>query len=41
MGRLASVMGAVKIASRGGQNHSATRDDIASRYRRAFGETLW
>ncbi|HCX32297.1 MAG TPA: carbohydrate kinase family protein [Rhodocyclaceae bacterium] len=40
-GRLASVMGAVKIASRGGQNHSATRDDIASRYRRAFGETLW
>ena len=28
-GRLASVMGALKVSSRGGQNHSPTRDDIA------------
>lgn len=40
-GRLASLMGSIKIASRGGQNHALTRDEIASRYRRAFGETLW
>ncbi|GAB4168310.1 MAG: carbohydrate kinase family protein [Rhodocyclaceae bacterium] len=40
-GRLASVMGSIKIASRGGQNHSATREEIASRYRRAFGESVW
>lgn len=28
IGRLASVMGAIKIKSQGGQNHSPTRDDI-------------
>jgi adenosine kinase len=39
--RLASVMGAIKIAHRGGQNHKPTRADIAARYREAFGETLW
>jgi adenosine kinase len=38
--RLASVMGSIKIASRGGQNHAPTRDDIAIRYRSAFGDTL-
>ncbi len=27
-GRLASLLGAMKIASRGGQNHLATRDEI-------------
>lgn len=36
-GRLASVMGAIKIAHRGAQNHRPTRDEIAERYRRAFG----
>ena len=39
-GRLASLMGAIKIAHRGGQNHKPGRDEIASRYQRAFGETL-
>ncbi len=36
-GRLASVMGSIKIAHRGGQNHKPTREDIANRYRKAFG----
>jgi len=40
-GRLASVMGALKIASRGGQNHKPTRADIARRYREAFGVSPW
>ena len=40
-GRLASLMGAIKIASRGGQNHTPSRDDIAEAYRAAFGTTLW
>lgn len=37
-GNLASVMGSIKIASRGGQNHAIDIDTIASRYRKAFGE---
>jgi len=40
-GQLASLMGALKIAQRGGQNHKPTRDDIAARYREAFGHDLW
>jgi adenosine kinase len=40
-GRLASLMGAMKIASRGGQNHVATRDEIGLRYRQAFGTSIW
>jgi len=40
-GRLASLLGAMKIASRGGQNHVATRDEIGSRYRQAFGTSIW
>ena len=39
--QLAAVMGAIKIAHRGGQNHQPSRADIASRYREAFGEELW
>ncbi|OIQ84099.1 adenosine kinase [mine drainage metagenome] len=39
-GRLASVMGAIKIASRGGQNHRPTRADIEARYRQAFGTEI-
>ncbi|HET7729715.1 MAG TPA: carbohydrate kinase family protein [Usitatibacter sp.] len=39
-GQLASVMGAIKIAHRGGQNHRPSRDDIARRMRAAYGETL-
>lgn len=34
IGRLASVMGAIKIQSQGGQNHSPTRDDIETLYTR-------
>jgi len=40
-GNLASVMGAIKIASRGGQNHAIDRDIVAERYRAAFGELPW
>jgi adenosine kinase len=40
-GRLASLMGSIKIAHRGGQNHKLTRDDIAGRYSAAFGDNLW
>jgi len=40
-GRLASLMGAVKIASRGGQNHHATKNELAARYREAFGASIW
>ncbi|OGA67160.1 MAG: sugar kinase [Betaproteobacteria bacterium RIFCSPLOWO2_12_FULL_68_20] len=40
-GRLASVMGTIKIAHRGAQNHAPSRDEIEARYRRAFGGSLW
>ena len=39
-GRLASLMGAVKIACRGGQNHAPDRAAIAGRFRSEFGEEL-
>jgi len=38
--RLASVLGAIKIAHRGGQNHRPARAAIASRFHEAFGEAL-
>jgi adenosine kinase len=40
-GRLASLMGSIKIAYRGGQNHALSQDEIARRYEEAFGETLF
>ncbi len=40
-GRLASLMGAIKIASRGGQNHHFTRDEIAQRFKESFGNRIW
>jgi adenosine kinase len=40
-GRLASLMGALKIAHRGGQNHSYTRDEIGERYYSSFGTRIW
>lgn len=40
-GRLASLLGAIKIAHRGGQNHEFTRESIASAYKREFGHALW
>jgi adenosine kinase len=39
-GRLAALMGALKIASQGPQNHHPSREEIAERYRLAFGEHL-
>ena len=40
-GRLASLLGSIKIAQRGGQNHRFTRDEIAQRYRESFGTGIW
>ena len=40
-GRLASVLGALKIAHRGGQNHHFTRDEITAHFKQNFGTTLW
>ena len=40
-GRLASLLGSLKIAHRGGQNHRPARDEIATRFRAAFDEDLW
>jgi adenosine kinase len=35
-GRLASLMGSIKIAHQGGQNHAPTRSEIAARFKDAF-----
>jgi adenosine kinase len=40
-GRLASILGSVKIASRGGQNHVIHRDRLAAIYAEQFGGSLW
>ncbi len=40
-GRLASLMGSLKIASRGGQNHIVNRDLVATLYHERFGESIW
>jgi adenosine kinase len=40
-GRLAAVMGSIKVASRGGQNHEISRDEIADCFTAAFGEAPW
>jgi adenosine kinase len=39
-GSLGSLMGALKIARRGGQNHSFSRDEIGQRYFEAFGSRI-
>lgn len=39
-GQLASLMGALKIGARGGQNHRATRAEIEALYRRHFDAQL-
>jgi len=36
-GRLASLMGAIKIAHQGGQNHAPSREEIEERFEQAFG----
>jgi adenosine kinase len=40
-GRLASLMGSIKIAHRGGQNHNLSREEIGARFRSAFGFAIW
>ena len=40
-GNLASVMGALKIASRGGQNHPVSRERVAALHHEAFGTRPW
>ena len=40
-GKLGAVMGAVKIAHRGAQNHATAREEIEARFRRAFGYSPW
>jgi adenosine kinase len=40
-GRLAAVMGAIKIAHRGGQNHRTDRAAISERFALAFGSAPW
>ena len=40
-GRLGSLMGAIKIAHRGPQNHALTRAEIEDRFRKAFGYSAW
>ena len=39
-GKLAGLMGSIKIAHRGGQNHKLTRDEIAAQFKAACGESL-
>ena len=40
-GGLAAVLGALKIASRGGQNHVVNRDVVDASFKRTFGTHLW
>ena len=39
-GRLASLMGSLKISSRGGQNHNYTRDELMVLYEQSFGRSI-
>jgi adenosine kinase len=40
-GQLGSLLGSLKIAKRGGQNHSFTRDEIGQRYFEIFGSRIF
>jgi len=40
-GRLASLMGSIKIASRGGQNHAPSHAELQAKFLSAFGESLF
>ena len=40
-GRLSALLGAIKIAQRGAQNHAPARGEIEARFQRAFGYTPW
>jgi adenosine kinase len=39
-GRIASLMGAIKVEQPGTQNHSFTEDEFLERFREAFGYDL-
>ncbi|RFC35857.1 MAG: adenosine kinase [Candidatus Nitrotoga sp. LAW] len=39
-GRLASLLGSLKIASRGGQNHKPTRDELSTLFQKKFGYSI-
>jgi adenosine kinase len=40
-GRLGALMGAMKIAQRGAQNHAPERPDLEARFEKAFGYRPW
>jgi adenosine kinase len=40
-GKLGSLLGSLKIANRGAQNHAPSRDEIEERFKRAFGYSPW
>jgi adenosine kinase len=40
-GKLGAVMGAIKIAHRGAQNHAPARSEIEARFKSAFGYSPW
>ena len=40
-GRLAALLGSLKIAQRGAQNHTFTREELSKLYYRHFGVSLW
>jgi adenosine kinase len=40
-GRLGSLLGSIKIAARGGQNHAVDRDLIAAMFAKEFGSSPW
>ncbi|OGA73752.1 MAG: sugar kinase [Betaproteobacteria bacterium RIFCSPLOWO2_12_FULL_65_14] len=40
-GKLGSLMGAIKVAHRGAQNHAPAREEIEARFKRAFGYSPW
>ena len=40
-GQLASTLGALKIGSRGGQNHTVNRERVAALYAESFGASPW
>jgi len=39
--RLGTVMGAIKIEHRGGQNHPVDREEVARRFEQAYGSAAW
>jgi len=40
-GRLGSLLGSIKIAARGGQNHAVDRDLVAAMYAKEYGANPW